>query len=125
MPEERVVLRLDSEKTYRIYENLFHNIAKYAMAGTRVYVTMSEEEDLVCVTIKNITEAELYVPAEELTERFVRGDASRGSVEGSGLGLAIARSFTEIQGGKFALELDGDLFKVTTSWRKPPLEAEE
>ncbi|MBR4733172.1 MAG: HAMP domain-containing histidine kinase [Lachnospiraceae bacterium] len=125
MPEERVVLRLDSEKTYRIYENLFHNIAKYAMAGTRVYVTMSEEEDLVTVTIKNITEAELYVPAEELTERFVRGDASRGSVEGSGLGLAIARSFTEIQGGKFALELDGDLFKVTTTWRKPARPAEE
>lgn len=119
MPEERMVLQLDSEKTYRIYENLFHNIAKYAMAGTRVYVTMAEEGDLVTVSIKNITEAELYVPAEELTERFVRGDASRGSVEGSGLGLAIARSFTEIQGGKFALEVDGDLFKVTTTWRKP------
>ena len=125
MPEGKIVLRLDSEKTYRIYENLFHNIVKYAMAGTRVYVTMTEEEERVIVTIKNITEAELYVPAEELTERFVRGDASRGSVEGSGLGLAIARSFTEIQGGKFALELDGDLFKVTTTWRKPARPAEE
>ncbi len=120
MPEEKIILRLDSEKTYRIYENLLHNVAKYAMSGTRVYVTMSEEGERVIVTIKNITEAELYVPAEELTERFVRGDASRGSVEGSGLGLAIARSFTEIQGGKFDLEIDGDLFKVTTVWRKPP-----
>jgi len=88
------------------------------MAGTRVYVAMAEEEDRVTVTIKNITEAELYVPAEELTERFVRGDASRGTVEGSGLGLAIARSFTELQGGKFEIEVDGDLFKVTTIWRK-------
>ena len=118
MPEGKVSLKLDGEKTYRIYENLFNNIAKYAMAGTRVYVAMAEEEDRVTVTIKNITEAELYVPAEELTERFVRGDASRGTVEGSGLGLAIARSFTELQGGKFEIEVDGDLFKVTTIWRK-------
>ncbi|MBQ3907070.1 MAG: HAMP domain-containing histidine kinase [Lachnospiraceae bacterium] len=118
-PEEKVILRLDSEKTYRIYENLFNNIAKYAMTGTRVYVAMEEDEDNVTVTIKNITEAELYVPAQELTERFVRGDASRGSVEGSGLGLAIVRSFTEIQGGRLTLDIDGDLFKVTTTWRKP------
>ena len=118
-PEEKVILKLDSEKTYRIYENLFNNIAKYAMSGTRVYVTMTDEKDRVAVSVKNITEAELYVPAEELAERFVRGDASRGSVEGSGLGLAIVRSFTEIQGGKLDLEIDGDLFKVTTIWRKP------
>ena len=118
-PEEKVILKLDSEKTYRIYENLFNNIAKYAMSGTRVYVTMTDEKDRVVVSVKNITEAELYVPAEELAERFVRGDASRGSVEGSGLGLAIVRSFTEIQGGKLDLEIDGDLFKVTTIWRKP------
>ena len=118
LPEEKVILKLDGEKTYRIYENLFQNITKYAMSGTRVYVTVSEEEWQVTVTMKNITEAELYVPAEELTERFVRGDASRGSVEGSGLGLAIARSFTEIQGGKFEIEVDGDLFKVSTIWRK-------
>ncbi|MBR6478480.1 MAG: HAMP domain-containing histidine kinase [Lachnospiraceae bacterium] len=118
-PEEKVVLRLDGEKTYRIYENLFNNIVKYAMAGTRVYVAMTEDKEHVYVTVKNITEAELYVPAQELTERFVRGDASRGSVEGSGLGLAIVRSFTELQGGKLELEIDGDLFKVTTIWTKP------
>ena len=119
LPDEKVILRLDGEKTYRIYENLFNNIVKYAMAGTRVYVTMTEEPDRVLVTVKNITEAELYVPAQDLTERFVRGDASRGSVEGSGLGLAIVRSFTELQGGKLELEIDGDLFKVTTIWMKP------
>ncbi|MBQ9488696.1 MAG: HAMP domain-containing histidine kinase [Lachnospiraceae bacterium] len=119
MPEGKILLKLDSEKTYRIYENLFNNIVKYAMSGTRVYLSMVEEKDTVVVTVKNITEAELYVPAEELTERFVRGDASRGSIEGSGLGLAIARSFTEIQGGKFEIDVDGDLFKVTTTWRKP------
>jgi signal transduction histidine kinase len=119
MPEGKILLKLDSEKTYRIYENLFNNIVKYAMSGTRVYLSMVEEKDTIVVTVKNITEAELYVPAEELTERFVRGDASRGSIEGSGLGLAIARSFTEIQGGRFEIDVDGDLFKVTTTWRKP------
>ena len=118
MPEEKVILRLDSEKTYRIYENLFNNILKYAMPGTRVYITMTESDGWVTVAVKNITEAELYVPAQELTERFVRGDASRGSVEGSGLGLAIVRSFTELQGGKLDIDVDGDLFKVTTQWRK-------
>ena len=118
LPDEKVILKLDGEKTYRIYENLFNNIAKYAMSGTRVYVTLTQEQDRVAVTFKNITEAELYVPAQDLTERFVRGDASRGKVEGSGLGLAIVRSFTELQGGKLELEIDGDLFKVTTIWMK-------
>lgn len=117
-PEEKVVLLLDGEKTYRIYENLFQNIVKYAMEGTRVYVSMAAEPERVIVTLKNITKAELYVPAEDLKERFVRGDASRGSVEGSGLGLAIATSFTELQGGKFDLNIDGDLFKVTTTWKR-------
>jgi signal transduction histidine kinase len=88
------------------------------MPGTRVYITMTESDGWVTVAVKNITEAELYVPAQELTERFVRGDASRGSVEGSGLGLAIVRSFTELQGGKLDIDVDGDLFKVTTQWRK-------
>ncbi len=118
MPEGKVILKLDGEKTYRIYENILNNIVKYAMSGTRVYLSMTEDETSVTVTIKNITEAELYVPASELSERFVRGDASRGSIEGSGLGLAIVRSFTELQGGKFEIDVDGDLFKVTTIWRK-------
>ena len=113
-----MTLLLDGEKTYRIYENLFQNIVKYAMEGTRVYVSMVTEQERVVVTLKNITKAELYVPAQELKERFVRGDASRGSVEGSGLGLAIATSFTELQGGKFDIDIDGDLFKVTMIWKR-------
>ncbi len=115
LPEEKVILSLDSQRTYRIYENLFGNIAKYALPGTRVYVAGSVEADKVIITLKNITADEIYVNAEELTDRFVRGDTSR-NTEGSGLGLAIAKSFTELQGGKMTVEIDGDLFKVTTIW---------
>lgn len=118
LPEEKIILSLDSEKTFRIYENLLGNVAKYAMEGTRVYVELTREEEEIRVVIKNITEAELMVSPEELTERFVRGDASRGTVEGSGLGLAIVRSFTELQGGELKIDVDGDLFKVTTIWKK-------
>lgn len=116
LPEEKVLVMLDSQKTYRVYENLFGNIAKYAMAGTRVYITGSVTDDSVVITLKNITAEELTVSAEDLTERFVRGDASR-NTEGSGLGLAIAKSFTELQGGKFFIELDDDIFKVTTIFK--------
>lgn len=128
LPEEKYILPLDSQKTYRIYENLFGNIAKYALPGTRVYVSARIlEEDAaggsagrrgIEITLKNITAQELTVTPEELTERFVRGDASR-NTEGSGLGLAIAKSFTELQGGQFRIQVDGDLFKVVTVWRKP------
>lgn len=124
LPEEKYILPLDSQKTYRIFENLFGNIAKYAMPGTRVYVNANILRDGqngdtgIEITLKNITAAELHVTPEELTERFVRGDSSR-NTEGSGLGLAIAKSFTELQGGKFNIQLDGDLFKVTVSWKKP------
>lgn len=113
LPEEKVILALDSQKTYRIFENLFGNIAKYAMPGTRVYVDLTYDEERVVITLKNITADEITVSAEELTERFVRGDSSR-NTEGSGLGLAIAKSFTELQGGRLFLEIDGDLFKVNT-----------
>jgi len=118
LTEERVILPLDSQKTYRIYENLFGNIAKYALHGTRVYVNGFRIDDMVVITLKNISAQEITVDASELTERFVRGDASR-NTEGSGLGLAIAKSFTELQGGQLALEVDGDLFKVTTTWHIP------
>lgn len=117
-PEEKLLLFLDSQKTYRIYENLFNNIAKYAMKGTRVYVNVQQAEDKITITLKNISAQELTVASEELTERFVRGDVSR-NTEGSGLGLAIAKSFTELQGGALLLEIDGDLFKVTTEWSLP------
>ena len=116
LPEEKVIVSLDSQKTFRIFENLFGNIAKYAMSGTRVYVNGFTAKEDVTIILKNITAQELSVSGEELTERFVRGDASR-NTEGSGLGLAIARSFTELQGGKFRIELDGDLFKAVLTWK--------
>lgn len=116
LTEERVILPLDSQKTYRVYENLFGNIAKYALEGTRVYVNGFRLDDTVVITLKNISSQEITVEAADLTERFVRGDCSR-NTEGSGLGLAIAKSFTELQGGKLEVEVDGDLFKVITTWR--------
>ncbi len=116
LPDQKVILSLDSQKTYRIYENLFGNIAKYALTGTRVYIDVVENQDEVSVIMRNIAAEEISVRAEELTERFVRGDVSR-NTEGSGLGLAIAKSFTELQGGKLELKVDGDLFKVTTIWK--------
>lgn len=115
LPEEKVMVRLDSQKAYRIYENLFGNIIKYAMEGTRIYVDLEQSEGEVTVRLKNITEQEITVSGEELTERFVRGDTSR-NTEGSGLGLAIVRSFTELMGGRFSVTVDGDLFTASTTW---------
>ncbi len=115
LPEEKVIVRLDSQKAYRIYENLFGNIIKYAMEGTRIYVDLEQSGGEVTVRLKNITEQEITVSGEELTERFVRGDASR-NTEGSGLGLAIVRSFTELMGGRFEVTVDGDLFTASTTW---------
>ena len=116
LPEEKVIVPLDSQKTFRIFENLFGNIAKYALPGTRVYVNGFTAKEDVTIILKNITAQELSVSGEELTERFVRGDTSR-NTEDSGLGLAIAKSFTELQSGKFRIELDGDLFKVVLTWK--------
>ncbi len=115
LPEEKVILQLDSQKTYRVFENLYINIIKYAMPHTRVYVNAEKTEKGICIELKNISAAELNIVPEDLTERFVRGDSSR-NTEGSGLGLAIARSFVELQGGRMRVEIDGDLFKVTISW---------
>jgi len=117
LPEEKVILPLDSQKTYRIFENLLGNVAKYAMRSTRVYIQCLNKDEEISIIIKNISSQEILVSAEELTERFVRGDVAR-NTEGSGLGLAIAKSFTELQGGKFNINLDGDLFKVTVSFEK-------
>ena len=116
LTDEKLILSLDSQKTYRIYENLFGNIAKYALKGTRVYIDGFRENDKVILNFKNISAQEITVDSADLTERFVRGDASR-NTEGSGLGLAIAKSFTELQGGELAIDVDGDLFKVTTTWK--------
>lgn len=117
LPEEKVILKLDSQKTYRVFENLYINIIKYAMPHTRVYVNAEKTENGIEIELKNMSAAELNVAPEELTERFVRGDSAR-NTEGSGLGLAIATSFVELQGGKMKVEIDGDLFKVTINWQR-------
>ena len=122
LPEEKIILQLDSQKTYRIFENLYVNIIKYAMPNTRVYILAkkmkSENDQTECIhiEIKNISAEELTISSTDLTERFVRGDVSR-NTEGSGLGLAIAKSFTQLQGGKFDIEIDGDLFKIIIVFR--------
>lgn len=112
------VVEADSRRIWRVMENLFNNVYKYAMPGTRVYVTMDESPDdagRVLVAIKNISENYLNCKPEELTERFIRGDESR-TTEGSGLGLSIAKNLTLAQRGTFEIELDGDLFKVFMSF---------
>ncbi len=110
-PQEKVTALLDSQKTYRVFENLLVNIVKYAMPHTRVYIEIAKEEGEAVVRMKNVSAAELDFNTEEITERFVRGDASR-NTEGSGLGLAIVKSFVELQKGKFRIETEADLFKV-------------
>ncbi len=116
-PEEKVVLSLDGQKTYRVFENLINNILKYAMPYSRVYIDVAETEKKVQIRFRNVSALELEIETEKLTERFVRGDASRKS-EGSGLGLAIAKSFVELQKGSFDIQVDGDLFKVLISFDK-------
>lgn len=101
----------DSRRMWRVVENLFNNICKYAMEGTRVYVDLMAENGRITVSVKNISEQQMNIWPEELTERFIRGDTSR-STEGSGLGLSIAQSLVQVQGGTFQIHLDGDLFKV-------------
>ena len=117
LPEEKVILSLDGQRTYRIFENLLNNAIKYAMPFTRVYVDIVNGDSEVVITFKNMSAQELNFDAEHLTERFVRGDSARNS-EGSGLGLAIAKSFTELQNGQFDISIDGDLFKVTIRFGK-------
>ena len=117
LPEEQMLIRADGRRMFRVIENLYNNAAKYAMTGTRVYVTGSVEGDIVVFSMKNVSESPLNFKADELLERFVRGDVSR-STEGSGLGLEIARNLTVMQDGTFDLYLDGDLFKVTITFKK-------
>ncbi|MCI9339379.1 MAG: sensor histidine kinase [Dorea sp.] len=115
-PDEKVTALLDSQKTYRVFENLLVNIIKYAMPHTRVYIEILKEGEEAVVRMKNVSAAELAFNAEELTERFVRGDASR-NTEGSGLGLAIVKSFVELQKGRFKIETEADLFKVEVRFK--------
>jgi signal transduction histidine kinase len=110
-PEAPVWIRSDGHHLWRILDNLLSNCAKYAMKGTRVYVTLEEQGTEAVITVKNISAQPLNVPVEELMERFVRGDSSRTN-EGSGLGLSIAQSLAVMQGAKFRIGVDGDLFKA-------------
>lgn len=106
-----IPLMLDGDKTYRIFENLFNNVAKYALPSTRVYIDIAESEEDVMVEIKNISASQMNFTSEEIVERFVRGDKSRHE-SGSGIGLAIVKSYVEAQGGSFKIDIDGDLFKA-------------
>lgn len=115
LPEEKIILPLDSQKTYRIFDNLLTNIMKYAMPESRAYVDMKQENGYVIITMKNVSANELTFNPEEITERFVRGDQAR-NTEGSGLGLAIAKSFVELQNGKLDVDVEADLFRVMIRW---------
>ncbi len=118
--EQTMYIMADPRHLWRVIENLLNNVCKYALTGTRVYLEMHYEDSSdgrnVIFSIKNISESELNVDAEELTERFIRGDVSR-TTEGSGLGLSIAKNLTIAQGGSFDIRLDGDLFKVIIGFK--------
>ncbi len=119
--EEEIFITADPARMWRVIENLFNNIFKYSLEGTRVYVELAKdaqkEQNQVTLSIKNISKNPLKVRPDELTERFIRGDESR-TTEGSGLGLSIAQNLMELQGGKLDIYLDGDLFKVVLNFRE-------
>lgn len=123
MPNEGAKVKADSRYLYRVVENLFSNITKYALENSRVYIDVKEGKknkegkETLNISIKNISKEKLNISSEELMQRFVRGDRAR-HTEGSGLGLSIAKSLTELQGGKFDITIDGDLFKVDMEWNK-------
>ncbi len=106
---------VDGRLLWRVFDNLLNNICKYSQPGTRVYLEVADNRQKAVVTFKNISRYPLNITADELMERFVRGDASR-TTEGSGLGLSIAKSLTELQNGSFELSVDGDLFKAVLSF---------
>lgn len=110
-PNSPIYINADSRYVYRVVENLFGNISKYALENSRVYVEAKKNDNTVKIIFKNISKDKLNISSEELMQRFVRGDKSR-TTEGSGLGLSIAQSLVELQNGKFSLQIDGDLFKV-------------
>lgn len=111
IPDEEVKIKADNRYMYRVIENLFSNITKYSIDNSRVYISLTKQNDKIKLEIKNISKDKLNISPDELMQRFVRGDKSR-YTEGSGLGLSIAKSLTEMQGGKFDINIDGDLFKV-------------
>lgn len=114
--EDKIEVTLDSDKTYRVFDNLLNNISKYAMPNTRVYIDVLKSEDDVEIIFKNVSKVRMNFNSQEITERFVRGDKSR-SEAGSGIGLAIVQSFLEAQGAKFKIDIDGDLFKAIINFK--------
>ena len=115
--KEYIYIKADSRYLYRVIENLFSNITKYALEASRVYIDIETEENKVKISVKNISKEKLNISEEELMQRFVRGDKSR-TTEGSGLGISIAKSLVELQNGTFKLKIDGDLFKVEIKFDK-------
>ena len=115
--KDKIIYSLDSQKIFRVFENLIINITKYSLEGSRVYIDIYESDKDIELTLKNIAKEEIKFNSKDIIERFVRGDKSR-NAEGTGLGLAIAKSFIEVQGGTFNIVLDGDLFKVIIKFNK-------
>ena len=105
----------DGRLLWRVFDNIMSNAVKYALRGTRVYISSEIENGRAVAVFRNISASPLNISADELMERFVRGDASR-NTQGSGLGLSIAESLVKLQGGEFSIEIDGDLFKAKVSF---------
>ena len=120
--EEGLTLLADGRLLWRVLDNLLGNVAKYALAGTRVYLKAERRGDRAVISIRNVSREPLNISEEELMERFVRGDAAR-TTEGSGLGLNIARSLTAVQKGTLSVTIDGDLFKAEVSLEAAPPQA--
>ena len=116
IPEQPVSVTADGQRLYRVFQNLLQNALRYSLEGSRVYLSLTEEDGRAVARIKNTSGVELS-DGKDFTERFVRGDASR-TDGGSGLGLSIAKTLVQMQGGLFELYLDGDLFKVTIEFPK-------
>ena len=119
-PAGPVEIMADGRRLWRVFDNLMNNICKYSQSGTRVYLSLFQQEGQAVITFRNTSREQLNISPEELMERFVRGDSAR-STEGNGLGLSIARSLTELQGGGFDVAIDGDLFKVTLTFPVLPV----
>lgn len=117
LPNEPVMILADGSRLWRVVQNLYNNVAKYALKNTRVFVDLKENEGRAEFTIKDISAQSIHKTAQDLSERFVRGDESRGT-EGHGLGLSIARHLTNLMGGTFEIQVDGDLFIVTITFSK-------
>lgn len=115
LPEKSMNIRSDGKRLYRVFQNILDNALKYSLEGTRIYVDLKESNGKAIATIKNIAGYEMDFTEEEILQRFNRGDKSRSS-DGSGLGLSIAQSFTNVCGGDFMIDIDGDLFKVMISF---------